>query len=63
MSLELIVTSDEKIDTLVRTFQFCKNSLPTKVFFKNGKEKGLNVVITNNCVKSMAMITWKETFC
>lgn len=63
VSLQLIVTSDEKIDTLVRTFKLCKKSLPTKVFFKNGKEKGLNVVINNNCLcisyvtPSMAMIT------
>ena len=63
LPLGLIVASDEKTETLVKAFGMYKDSLPEESFFKNGKEKGPTVFMTDNCseLKDALKIVWPSS--
>ena len=68
LPLGLIITSDEKTDTLVKAFEMYKDILPVNAFFNHGKKIGPEIFMTDNCseLRDALSISWpmsKQILC
>ena len=60
LPLSIIITSDEKTETLISTFQMLKDVLLHGAFFNRGRETGLQMIMTDNCseLRDALATTW-----
>ena len=63
LPLGIIITSDEKTETLIEEMELFKSALPANAFFGNGPATGPRVIMTDNCLELRDAIlqAWPET--
>ena len=63
LPLGIIITSDEKTETLIEAMELFKSALPENAFFGNGPATGPRVIMTDNCLelRDAIMQAWPET--
>ena len=60
LPLGIIITSDEKTETLVAAFSMFKQTLPVGAFYQRGPEVGPEIIMTDNCseLRDALQIIW-----
>ena len=62
LPLGIIITSDEKTDTLVQAFGLYQQQLSEEAFYRRGPELGPEVFMTDNCceLRDALKAVWKS---
>ena len=62
LPLDIVITSDEKTETLISAFQMLKHVLLDGAFFHRGRETGPQMIMTDNCseLRDALAATWGD---